>query len=605
MCGIAGLIDPALAADALLARVRVMCSRLTHRGPDDEGYHVAGHAAVGMRRLSIIDIASGQQPIWNEDGTLCIVFNGEVFNYIELRAELEAAGHAFRTRSDTETILHLYEQEGVAGFARLRGQFAVAILDVRTGALVLARDHLGIIPLFYAHDGERLAFASELKALRAIGRGRDISPAAVARFFALRYVPGPETIHPDVRKVRPGAALLFRDGRLEEQVFWSAEAAFARPQLEPGPAALERTTELLREAVALRLRSEVPFGAFLSGGLDSSLVVGLMAERVGQVNTFSVGFARRNYHEFVHSRDVARRFRTAHTEHTVSPAEFEAAFRLFQAHTDEPIGDPAFIPLFCLARRTKERVTVVLSGEGADELFGGYERYRDIVQRFPTLTPDAAAAYLEGCAYFIEEAPLAPEVLAAARPEEGRRRLLDLLARPVGPGVLERLLHFDLVTWMPDNLLVKADRMGMAHSLEVRVPYLDVPLLEHAARLPAGEKVHRSLHRTLFGKRERWTLKHHLKQVAAGVLPRSIVEREKVGFPVPVRRLLRHELRHLVEELPAQVAQDGLLDRARVERLVRRFLEEGKSSWPVWTLLCFEAWRASLAASAAPVEGAV
>lgn len=578
-----------------------MCGRLTHRGPDAEGYHVAPPVAVGMRRLSIIDIAGGQQPIFNEDGSLCIVFNGEIFNYLDLRAELEAKGHAFKTRSDTETILHLYEQEGIAGFARLRGQFAVAILDTRTGDLVLARDHLGIIPLFYAHDGERLAFASELKALRAIGHGHEVSPSAMVEFFALRYVLGPATVHPDVKKVRPGAAVVVRGDALEERVFWSAEAAFAAPPLEPGPDAVERTAHLLREAVALRLQSEVPFGAFLSGGLDSSLIVGLMAERVGQVNSFSVGFARRQYNEFSYSRDVARRFRTAHTEHTVTPDEFERTFRVIQAHTDEPIADPAFIPLFCLARRAKERVTVVLSGEGADEVFGGYDRYRAAVERFPTFTPEAAAAHLQGCAYFVDDPPLAADVLAAARADDARERLMGALERPVGRGVLERLLHFDLVTWLPDNLLVKADRMGMAHSLEVRVPYLDVPLLEHAARLPASEKVRLEQVRTLFGRRERWQVKHHLKQVAAGVLPRAVVEREKVGFPVPIRRMLRHELRHLVEELPERAAHDELLDRAKVERLVRRFLEDGKSSWPVWTLLCFGAWRATLA----PAGGAV
>ena len=622
MCGIAGVLrlDGAAAADAPLG---AMLAALTHRGPDDEGRHLDGRLGFGVRRLSIIDVAGGHQPLANEDGSVWAVLNGEIYNYRELRAELTALGHRFKTGSDTETLVHLYEERGDAFVEGLNGMFAVALWDAKRQRLLLARDRLGIKPLYVYRDQRALVFGSELKALLESGLvERRLDPLAVRDYFQYLYVPSPRAIVEGVRKLEPGRLLSVEAGRVDERRYW-------QPPFEPIDRApiedqLQRFGALFEDAVALQMRSDVPYGAFLSGGIDSSAVVGTMARLAREpVKTFSIGFAASaRYDELPFARLIASRFKTQHEEFVVEPKVFDLLHDLARFF-DEPFADAASLPTFVLAGLARQKVKVVLTGDGGDELFAGYDRYRSEVlaesaARLPrwirrgVLTPLLAALPLPADWRLADVARLAqkklelldlPSDLRYARhfsswsaPEFSRLlgeplrglpgsdfedRAVQTMHEGVGADFLNRRMAMDVATWLPDQMLTKVDRATMGQSLEARVPFLDHRLVEFAGRLPQESKF------ALFA------LKRFLKLAFRELLPPEILNRRKHGFEVPTDEWLRGPLKDLLFDAlsPARLARHGFVDSGFVAGIVREHVERRRNrSRELYLLLVFELW---------------
>jgi asparagine synthase (glutamine-hydrolysing) len=619
MCGIAGFVEThghvrRIEDAAAAARLRTMCAAIRHRGPDDEGIHVEPGVALGMRRLSIIDLATGQQPIHNEDRTVWVVFNGEIYNYTTLRAELEARGHRFYTASDTETIVHAYEEWGGDAFGRLRGMFGIAVWDSRSRTLLLARDRVGIKPLHYAAAGGRLYFGSEIKSILA---GTDeppaLDPEALDHYLSYLYTPRDRTIFAGVHKLPPGHLLRWQDGQTEVQRYWQLPAREEAPRSEDE--AIEALRDVLRDAVRSHLMSEVPLGAFLSGGVDSSLVVGLMATASSRpVRTFSIGFDDPRYDELEHARGVARHFATDHHEFVVKPDALAIIDDLI-AHFDEPFGDSSAIPTWYVSELARRHVTVVLSGDGGDELFGGYDRYfpHPRVAAFDRWAPPGSRAvaslvwpwlphgasgknflrriarddrgrYLDEIGFFHhdeKQALLTGDVKRTLGSTDAEARLGRHFDRLGALPWHAQLMHFDFETYLPEDILTKVDRMSMAHSIESRVPLLDNAVVEFAARLPAGLKIRN-------GRR-----KHILKEAAAGLLPPEILSRRKQGFGVPLGGWFRGDLREFFSDvlLSTRARQRGYFERAFVERLVREHVAGRRDhTLRLWALVVFELW---------------
>ena len=617
MCGIAGIsgtnvmAQPA-AARELLAR---MCGAIEHRGPDDEGFHFAHGVALGMRRLSIIDRAAGHQPIANEDGSVWIVFNGEIYNYRELRDLLESRGHQLRTRSDTETIVHLYEDEGERCVERLRGMFAFALWDQRKQSLFLARDRAGKKPLHYAMVGDALLFGSEIKSLlQHPDLRREADPQAISDFLTFGYVPDPATAFRGIHKLPPGHTLTFKNGRITTRRYWDFNYS-GQPANLSEEECLERLRELLAESVRIRLESEVPLGAFLSGGVDSSAVVGLMTQAMDRpVKTFSIGFSEASFDELHYARIAARHFHTEHHEFVVSPDVCRLVDEIVRHH-DEPFADVSSIPTYVVSKMAREHVTVVLSGDGGDEVFGGYERYVtdqrrqrfDVIPAFfrRALLPvsrslpqgaygkrflrnialEPAARYVDSISYFHSDAQRALFTDTARETLAGYDAAANFerwYAAPASRERLDHLLYLDSKTYLPGDILVKVDRMSMANSLEARSPLLDHKLIEFAQSIPASLKL-RGLE-----------TKYIFKRAVAGLVPEEILHRPKQGFDVPIRRWFNHELRELLD--------DTLRDRRTRERgdfnqrTVLAILDEHRRgvrdhARPLWALLMLELWR--------------
>jgi asparagine synthase (glutamine-hydrolysing) len=591
-----------------------MCAALRHRGPDDEGRHVEPGAAVGMRRLSIIDLATGRQPIHNEDETVWVVFNGEIYNYVTLRADLEGRGHRFHTASDTETIVHAYEEWGEGAFSRLRGMFAIAIWDRRERALLLARDRVGIKPLHYVVADDRLYFASEIKSILAADA---VPPAldfeALDHYLSFLYTPRDASIFAGIRKLPPGHVLRWQRAAIQVHRYWELPANEHPPASEGEVVEALRAT--LRDAVRSHLMSEVPLGAFLSGGVDSSLVVGLMAEASSRpVRTFSIGFDDSRYDELAHARVVARHFATEHHELVVRPDALAIIDDLVE-HFDEPFGDSSAIPTWYVSELARRHVTVVLSGDGGDELFGGYDRYfpHPRVAAFDRWAPPGARAVASAVSPWLPHGVTGKNFLRrVARDERGRyldqigyfqrdekRSLLTAEAqRLIAGGDAEarlgrhfarlqalpwnaQMMHFDFETYLPEDILTKVDRMSMAHSIESRVPLLDNHVVELAARVPAGLKIRD-------GRR-----KHILKQAAAGLLPAGILSRPKQGFAVPISEWFRGGVRELFSDvlLSSRARQRGYFEPRFVERLVREHVAGRRDHSPrLWGLVVLELW---------------
>ncbi|HYG62949.1 MAG TPA: asparagine synthase (glutamine-hydrolyzing) [Thermoanaerobaculia bacterium] len=640
MCGIAGLFHyRGESSGAGFARRETLASPLTamvgcirHRGPDDQGFHVEGPFGLGHARLSIVDLAGGHQPIFNEDRSIAVVLNGEIYNHRALRQELEGRGHRFATRSDTEVIVHLYEELGEGCVARLAGMFTIAVADLRHRRLLLARDRAGKKPLYLADDGRRLGFASELKSLLAAGLAApEIDPEALDLYLTLGYVPSPWSIVRGARKLEAGhlAVCDARGVRIER--YWDVEA---RPQESLTLAQWTEELEfLLREAVRDRLESEVPLGAFLSGGIDSGTVVALMSEALGEpVRTHTVGFHEPGFDEREDAAAVARALGTDHMEFEVRPDLVDVLPRIAW-HLDEPFADPSAVPTWYVSRETRRRVTVALSGDGGDELFAGYPgrygqpaleaRARRLVpgpvrqhlfpwlsRRWPRSPRLPRALRLGGFlgnvavdadrAWFRDRHHVPPHLLERLfghRLAERRGRFDPWAA--VEPHVsrapqgdpLSRLLYLDFKTWLADDGLVKVDRMSMAHGLEVRCPLLDHRVVELAARVPSRFKMADGRTKIL------------LREVAARHLPAEILSRPKRGFAPPVDRWLRHELRDLSRDLllGSDAMARGLFERRELERLLAdhqaRRLEAG---WAIWTLLMLEVWGRAVLRSEQP-----
>ncbi len=574
MCGIAGVVvHGGEAAPPTEALALEMARCQYHRGPDRQTAYVApsGLCALGHARLRIIDLETGDQPMTNEDGSVWVVFNGEIYNFQELRRELEKAGHAFRSRSDTEVIVHGYEEWGDGVAERLDGMFAFGLWDERRGRLLLVRDRAGKKPLFIYEDDQRLLFASEMKAiLSAPGVDNALDPRAIPLFLAYGYVPAGATFYRRIRKLPPAHCAVFESGRsTTERRYWSLDFT---PRRTTRAEALERVRELTHSAVARRLVADVPLGAFLSGGVDSSIVVGLMAEAMGEpVRTFSIGFADdQNYDETSYARLVAERFETEHTEFRVEAQSVELLEDLLDAY-DEPFGDSSGIPTSIVSRLTREHVTVALTGDGGDEVFAGYPRFlgaaiAEAIPAWAVQMGDAVGrrlphnsdfrSFSRRFARFFSAASLPPEertlrwigfladrLDSLLRPELSgllaREELTDSFRRPLAANrhlpPLARSLALNFETYLPEDLLVKADRCSMLASLELRSPFLDTALMSFAASVPDRIRVSRG------------RLKWLLKEAFEDLLPPEIVRRRKMGFGIPLPTWFRNQWRPLLE----------------------------------------------------------
>jgi asparagine synthase (glutamine-hydrolysing) len=591
-----------------------MTDAVAHRGPDGSGFYVApdGRCALGHRRLSIIDLVTGGQPIYNEDQTIAVVLNGEIYNFQRLRTDLEAHGHRFSTRSDTEVIVHLYEERGPESVRDLRGMFALLLWDSRRKRLLAARDHLGKKPLYYVAHGGRLSLASEITALYHLpDLPWALDPLALDLYLSHSYIPSPTSILAAVRKLPAAHYMVVERGTMTIKRFWSP-SAIRDISAQQAVAELDRTLE---DAVRLRLVSDVPLGCFLSGGVDSSVVVALMSRLLPDpVRTFSIGFDRHEYSELVHARTIARHFKTDHQEFTVTP-DAAAIFPELVEHFGEPFGDSSAVAVWYLAQLTRKRVTVALNGDGGDELFGGYPWYQTgsrLAAAARWLGPLARALSVgPGGAYLRHRLPYrAAKALtllgttdsarfAALRRtlEDTRRQSLysrEFAARSgatalayledaydeAGHDALRAMSLTDLITYLPEDLLVKIDRMSMAWGLEARSPFLDTRVVDLAMAIPARLKQDAS-----GGKRI-------LKTAFGGLFPSGFLERPKMGFSLPVNEWLRKELAPLVRArlLGPALADTGILNLQAVHALVREH-EAGRSHGPLlWNLLILSEW---------------
>ncbi len=618
MCGIAGYVG-GRADQARTEEVRQMCQTIVHRGPDDEGIYARGPAGLGMRRLSIIDVAGGRQPIHNEDETVWVVFNGEIYNFPELRAELEQKGHKFYTHADTEVIVHLYEDLGADCVKKLRGMFAIALYDERKQYLLLARDRLGKKPLHYALDGSRLYFGSEIKAiLAAAPQLAEVDPEGVLQFFYYNYIPDPRTAYRRIHKLPPGHLLEFEKGSVRVQQYWDLPEYGTNP-ISSEEDCLEELERRLAEAVRIRLISDVPLGALLSGGVDSSLVVALMARAsTSPVKTFSIGFENEDFSELQYARIVAKRFGTDHHEMVVKPNLWETLQKL-TGMMEEPFGDSSIVPTYHVSVMARKHVTVALAGDGGDELFAGYERYgvnlkRQYVDHFPgwpgdryrrwlyprlpatsrgrklswNLSLGSRDRYLDAVSFLPalhREQGLFSEdfrSLASELPDP-LQQFRDYYDHAPATDPLSRLLYLDTKTYMTADVLAKVDRMSMAASLEVRAPILDHEFVEFVTGLPAKWKYRNG------------TKKYILKKLAERVgIPKEVLDRRKQGFALPLvhwmRRDMKDELRQIL--LDPRTLQRGYFNADAVRTIVEEHVS-GRRNHPgvLWQLLVFELWQ--------------
>ena len=627
MCGIAGIVSSDRLAPDESRRVAAMRDVLAHRGPDAVGLHADEHAALGHRRLSIVDLASGKQPLSNERGTVWISFNGEIYNHADLRGELESHGHVYKTRSDTEAIVHAYEQWGDDCVTRLRGMFAFAIWDAERRRLLLARDRLGIKPLYWARQGDRLIFASEIKSILASG----LVPAranerALPELLSTRSVAGTETMFEGIYKLMPGHVLVFQDGTVTCRCYWDVPigaATTGRSRAED----VARFRELLEEAIRLRLMSDVPLGVFLSGGIDSSAIAALMARMIDRpLQTFSVAFKARAYNELEYARTVSTAIGADAHEIVIDDRDFFGALPRLIWHEDEPIAHPSSVPLYFVSKLAREHVTVVLTGEGSDELLAGYGKYprallnwragsiysravpRPIragiasslrklpgragrVARRSFLGVDHRADLMffdtfAGIGIERQQSLLSPRLVPMANTRQAysaSMHYFDRAGEIPGADVLDRMLYTDMKTYLVE-LLMKQDQMSMAASIESRVPFLDHHLVEFAAALPHDRKL------------SGFSTKAILREAVRDVLPSSILERPKMGFPVPFAAWARGEWREVVREvlLDRRTRERGIVSIDGVERL----LAPVDASTPVrthdadaaWALVNLELW---------------
>jgi asparagine synthase (glutamine-hydrolysing) len=631
MCGITGAIwtNTAVAIDP--ATLEKMTALVAHRGPDDRGYYRSEYrhengagpqpgVALGFRRLSIIDLEGSRQPISNEDGTVWLLFNGEIYNFRDLRRRLEGSGHRFRTQGDVETIVHLYEDEGVEFAKYLWGMFAIAIWDGPRRQLVLARDRIGKKPLVYLAEKDRVLFASELKCLLAVpGVPREIDPGALDEYLTYQYVPHPNTIFRAIRKLPPAHYAVWRDGRLTVACYWQPN--FNQEEKRPAGKYNEELQSRLTDAVRLRLQSDVPLGAFLSGGVDSSIVVGLMSQLGGRVKTFSIGFPEPDYDETRFAREVAQRFDTEHHELRVEPNIIDLLPKLAW-HYDEPMSDSSAVPTWYVSELTRREVKVALTGDGGDELFAGYDRYRAVrlsalfdqlpgplrrviasrlwqclpgghrrrsiirrTKRFSAaLNKSIARRYLDWIGIFDEPSRAAlysDEFLAELPGVDPAEFLLRAWRRAEKRDSVTAASLADFITYLPCDLLTKVDIASMAHGLECRQPFLDHRVVELAIAMPINFKQR-------FGRGKRILLK-----AFGDFLPKSIQRRRKMGFGIPLESWLRRELRELTCDtlLDARALSRGYFRPEAISRLIEEHQSGARNhAYQLWSLLVLELW---------------
>jgi len=614
MCGIAGIVGPRTARIDH-SNIESMTRAMTHRGPDGEGYFVRNHIALGHRRLSIIDIGGGEQPMFNEDNSVVVVYNGEIFNFLEVKAELEAKGHIFRSHCDTEVIVHAYEEYGEQCPAHFRGMFAFAVYDIANDRILLGRDRLGIKPLYYHFDGRRLLFASEIKPiLHLLDHRPGVDTSLIDFYMSLGYVPGERTLFKGILRLLPGHTLTFQHDQILTNQYW--DIAAIPPLAISDQEAQERLEQLLLESVRLRLMSEVPLGAFLSGGVDSSAIVACMSRMMNEpVKTFSVGYADDPASsELEYARIVATAFKTDHHEFILESGDFFDSLDLLLEHMEEPIVESAAVALYQLSKLAREHVTVVLSGEGGDEILAGYPLYRtmpklDRFHRVGRLIPRDLHSWLGGHVMPSEKAakywdwigtPLAKryqgisnDVTASVKSGmyqsefalqvgTGTRDYFEALFNKMQSGSdLRRMSYVDLKTWLPDDLLVKADKMTMACSLELRVPLLDHHLLEFSTALPDHLRLNGNVGKFL------------LKKVMEPHLPKEIIYRPKKGFPVPIAVWFRGPLFERVREIlmDSRTLTRGYFKPDYMPRILERHRSGAEDlSRRIFSLLALELW---------------
>jgi asparagine synthase (glutamine-hydrolysing) len=617
MCGIAGIFEYRRCRRVEPGVIRAMTDVIRHRGPDDSGELLGHHLGLGMRRLSIIDLEGSHQPVSNGSGQVTVVFNGEIYNFCELRKNLAADGHTFRTQGDTEVIVHQYEKDGEACVEALRGMFAFALWDTAAQKLMLARDRLGIKPLYYVDTGEALIFASEIKSiLKYPGLHPELDPQALSDFLSLKYVPSPQTLFRNIYSLPPGCLLICDRSGVHTRPYW--DLSFAPQSGGSEAERAEQLESLLRESVRLHLQSDVPFGAFLSGGLDSSTIVAIMSSYLDQpVETFSIGFSGEGsaLSEAKYARRVAEHFGTRHNEITIGASDFVGRVERVIWHLDQPVADLACFANMMLAEAASQTVKMVLTGEGGDELFAGYARYSgERLSPFTTRLPAFLKSWtLQAAEQAFPGRRRARLALRALLEKDDSKRLLDWfplfnaeeksrLVLPNGPlgecaaterviaaqlgqfcsrSALHRMLYLDTKLWLPDDLLARGDKMSMAASIEARVPLLDHKVVEFAASLPPGLKI-RGL-----------TRKYLLKKVAGKLLPTEIVHRKKQGFPIPISTWFRNEAREFIADIlsPEAIRRRGLFDPAYAQRLLAEHLSgRADRGAQLWSLALVELW---------------
>lgn len=621
MCGICGKLEFDPEARIAPNLVKKMADAIIHRGPDDEGYYVKGQIGLGFRRLSIIDLSGGHQPLSNEDGSIWIIFNGEIYNYQELRSELISKGHVFKTQSDTEVIVHLYEEFGPDCTRKLRGMFAFAIWDSVTKTLFLARDRVGIKPLYYYLDETFISFGSEMKAMMVDPAvRREIDLAMIDRFLAYYYVPGSETLLRNFFKLDPGHWLLVQDGRIQIQSYWDLH--FQHFDSNESAEALEQqVVSLLEESVQMHMISDVPVGFLLSGGVDSTAMLSLASKRVDKpTSSYTVGFSFPGVvDERPFARLAAERFASKHYEITIDSKDFASFLPDYVRYMEEPVCEPASMLLYYVSKLASQHVKVLISGEGGDEAFGGYHNYMylfwletvkkalgpfrttagqcaDLIGRMtdsrvlkkyaPLMSVSLDEHYLSRTSSPYQYFSRTPSTLYSAEFSRLRDKFQsfdvtrNLLSTRSAYGPLEKMLYVDIKAYLPNDLLIKADRMTMANSIELRVPFLDHRVLEFAARLPRNQKVHG------------WGMKYLLKKALAKHVPREILDRRKVGFPNPSASWLRDDLKDMVNDilLDSRSISRGYFRKEGIEDLIQCNARTSGFTLEIFSLVVLELW---------------
>lgn len=628
MCGICGIIKTENEKSIPSSLLSSMCQTIVHRGPDDEGIFIEKNVALGARRLSIIDLEGGHQPLANEDNSVWVAHNGEVYNFPSLRAELESYGHIFRTRTDTETIVHSYEEWGDDFLQKLRGMYAFALWDKKESKLLLVRDRIGIKPLYYTLlEDKTLIFGSELKAILVHPRvPRTLDPQALDFFLTLEYIPAPLSIFKNIYKLPAGNCLTYKSGKIQIKKYWELESGttvsekISRPSLH---SLKDELYSLLKESVELRLISDVPLGAFLSGGIDSSTIVGLMRELgASPLKTFSIGFEDTSYNELNHARRIAQEFDTEHEEFILQPQALELTEKLIH-HLDEPFGDFSIFPTYLISKMARPHVKVILSGDGGDELFGGYEHYQaqqlsksplpsfllkglhPFIKKFPPSAKKKGSwnklrRYCQGFEHSPENRHLRwmmflssenKNILYSEEFAQELRGIKEIHEKTPFHQVFHELgrfdplsgeLYLDLKTYLVDDILVKVDRMSMATSLETRVPLLDHKIAEFIFKLPGKLK--------LKGMTTKWIFKKTMERL----LPRQNIYRSKEGFSIPIKHWLRKELKDLMLDYleERRIKNEGLFNFNFLKKMMDAHLQGRENySHQLWALLVFEIWK--------------
>lgn len=623
MCGIVGIVD-LKGRKQERETIKSMADQIIHRGPDDEGFFIDNGVALGARRLKIIDLETGNQPQCNEDGTIWITYNGEIYNFLELRKELEDKGHRFKTKSDTEAILHLYEEEGEKGLKKLRGMFAFGIWDGRKKRLLLARDRIGKKPLYYTIIDSTIIFSSEIKGIlkfEKVERGLDLN--ALDLYLTLEYIPSPLSIFKGIKKLMPGHYLIFDERGVQEKSYWEFERVEVPSDIE---GIKEMLRKLIKESVKLRLISDVPLGAFLSGGIDSSSIVAMMHSLgVDPLMTFSIGFEEKSYNELKYARRIAELFKTQHYEFVLKPSALELIWELVN-YLDEPMSDFSIFPTYLVSKMARKYVTVILSGDGGDELFGGYEHYlaektERILRKYFFKMPNAIFPIIS---YFLPPKDVKKGIINRIKrfsdglkfpPElfhfrwmlyldnSAKRRLYssdflstierngEIYEREPFSWIFEKMRSFDdinrelfldLKSYLVDDIMVKVDRMSMACSLETRAPLLDHKLVEFVFSLPGNLKVR--------GFTTKWIFKKSMD----GILPKETIYRQKEGFSIPIKKWLKEEFRGLMEDYLSEkrIREGGIFNYSEVKRMKEEHIKGIENhSHRLFALLLFEIWR--------------